>query len=79
VVVPREGSAVLSLDELREWAGDRLAPYKLPTRLLVLAELPRNPLGKVTKPDLVARFPGEPAVSRAAAPAAPGEDRQEER
>jgi malonyl-CoA/methylmalonyl-CoA synthetase len=78
-VVPRAGSAELSLDELREWAGDRLAPYKLPTRLLVLAELPRNPLGKVTKPDLVARFTGEPAVSRAAAPAAPGEDRQEER
>jgi malonyl-CoA/methylmalonyl-CoA synthetase len=55
-VVPRDPAAAPSLDALRAWAGDRLAPYKLPTRLLVLAELPRNPLGKVTKPVLAERF-----------------------
>jgi malonyl-CoA/methylmalonyl-CoA synthetase len=37
------------LEELREWGRDRLAPYKLPTRLKVVDELPRNALGKVTK------------------------------
>ncbi|HYF92511.1 MAG TPA: acyl-CoA synthetase [Symbiobacteriaceae bacterium] len=46
----------LTLDELRRWAGERLAPYKLPSRLLVLPELPRNAMGKVTKPELVRLF-----------------------
>ena len=51
----------LTLEELRHWAGDRLAPYKLPTRLLALKELPRNAMGKVTKPDLVRLFSGFPS------------------
>jgi len=44
------------LDELRTWARERLATYKLPSRLLVVDELPRNVLGKVTKLALVERF-----------------------
>ncbi|HQN07849.1 MAG TPA: long-chain fatty acid--CoA ligase, partial [Thermoanaerobaculia bacterium] len=43
------GGAPLSLDSLRAFARERLAPYKLPTRLLVLDDLPRNAMGKVTK------------------------------
>ncbi|MEM7052667.1 MAG: acyl-CoA synthetase [Acidobacteriota bacterium] len=50
----------LTLDDLRAWAGERLAPYKLPTRLVCLPELPRNALGKVTKPALVASFESPP-------------------
>jgi len=46
-VVP-EG-APPTLEELRAFCRDRLAPYKLPTRLLCVAELPRNAMGKVTK------------------------------
>jgi malonyl-CoA/methylmalonyl-CoA synthetase len=64
-VVPRDPAAAPSLDALRAWAGDRLAPYKLPTRLLVLDELPRNPLGKVTKPALAERFAAVTADRRA--------------
>ena len=48
--------AGLTLDALRAWAGERLAPYKLPTRLRLLDALPRNALGKVVKPELPARF-----------------------
>lgn len=48
--------ADLSLEVLREWAKDRLAPYKAPSRLLILDELPRNPMGKVTKPELKRLF-----------------------
>ncbi len=48
--------AGLDLDALRAWAGERLAPYKLPTRLLVVDALPRNALGKVVKPEVAARF-----------------------
>ena len=40
----------LELDGLRTWAADRLSKYKLPKVLRVVAELPRNAMGKVTKP-----------------------------
>jgi malonyl-CoA/methylmalonyl-CoA synthetase len=47
---------VLTLESLRAWAGERLAPYKVPTRMLTLEQLPRNAMDKVTKPELVRRF-----------------------
>ncbi|KAH9665901.1 Malonate--CoA ligase [Citrus sinensis] len=37
---------VLSLQELCTWAKDKLAPYKLPTRLFLWDSLPRNAMGK---------------------------------
>jgi malonyl-CoA/methylmalonyl-CoA synthetase len=46
----------LRLEELRTWAKQTLAPYKVPTRLLVLDDLPRNAVGKVIKPDLTRKF-----------------------
>ncbi len=49
----------LELEELREWGKQRLAAYKVPTRLVVLPDLPRNPLGKVVKGELAARFVGD--------------------
>jgi fatty-acyl-CoA synthase len=48
--------ATLSLDELRDFAGDRLARYKLPIRLEVVDVLPRNPAGKVLKFELRERY-----------------------
>lgn len=47
-LVLREGLPI-DLGELRSWASDKLARYKLPTRLLLLSSLPRNSMGKVTK------------------------------
>lgn len=41
---------------LRAWAKQRLAHYKVRTRLRILAELPRNPMGKVIKLDLAQLF-----------------------
>ena len=35
---------------LRTFVRERLAPYKVPKDVLLLAELPRNAMGKVTKP-----------------------------
>jgi len=54
-VVLKEGAS-LDLDSLRAWAKERLAVYKVPSRLMLLDELPRNAMGKVTKPELVAQF-----------------------
>jgi malonyl-CoA/methylmalonyl-CoA synthetase len=39
----------LTLEELRTWGKKRLAPYKVPSRAVIVDDLPRNPLGKVTK------------------------------
>jgi malonyl-CoA/methylmalonyl-CoA synthetase len=50
-VVLHEG-ATLELDTLRSWCRDRLSDYKIPKRLIVTQELPRNAMGKVTKPAL---------------------------
>ncbi len=46
----------LSLESFRSWAKEYLAVYKVPTRILTLEELPRNAMGKVTKPAVVALF-----------------------
>lgn len=54
-VILKAGEALM-LNELREWAKQRLASYKVPTRLLCLDKLPRNVMGKVTKPDVKALF-----------------------
>ena len=48
-VVCHEGAS-LTLDALRAWAKARLALYKVPSRLVLVDDLPRNVMGKVTKP-----------------------------
>jgi malonyl-CoA/methylmalonyl-CoA synthetase len=48
--------ATLSLGELRLWAKERLAPYKVPAALAVVDALPRNAMGKVVKPDVSRLF-----------------------
>jgi malonyl-CoA/methylmalonyl-CoA synthetase len=48
-VVTKNG-AELALPALREWCKSRLSVYKVPQRLVVVKELPRNAMGKVTKP-----------------------------
>ena len=51
----RDG-ATLSLADLQTWAKPRLAPYKIPRDLRPLVALPRNAMGKVTKPEVAALF-----------------------
>jgi malonyl-CoA/methylmalonyl-CoA synthetase len=49
--------ASLTLEELRQWAKQQLAVYKVPSRLIVVEELPRNAMGKVQKPAIKRLFP----------------------
>ena len=42
----------LTLEELRAFAGESLARYKLPRRLEIMSALPRNTVGKVLKYEL---------------------------
>lgn len=54
-----KGDAALSLDELCTWCTDRISHYKLPRRLLSVKQLPRNAMGKITKPAVRALFASE--------------------
>jgi malonyl-CoA/methylmalonyl-CoA synthetase len=54
-VVLGEG-ATLELAALREWCKGRLSVYKIPQRLRVVDALPRNAMGKVTKPAIKGFF-----------------------
>ncbi|MFX9846846.1 hypothetical protein ABTP16_13335, partial [Acinetobacter baumannii] len=51
-----EMKPALTLEELSKWAKEKLAPYKIPTRLLLWESLPRNAMGKVNKKDLKKRL-----------------------
>ncbi|KAK3219867.1 hypothetical protein Dsin_013837 [Dipteronia sinensis] len=67
IIVPEEeakkkqaeqSKPVMSLEELCSWAKDKLAPYKLPTRLFIWDSLPRNAMGKVNKKELKKQLVG---------------------
>jgi acyl-coenzyme A synthetase/AMP-(fatty) acid ligase len=50
--MPREGAA-LTVAALQEHVGERLAPFKVPTRIAIFDEpLPRNASGKILKREL---------------------------
>lgn len=51
-----KGEKSVSPESVREWCRERLAPYKVPSRILVVKELPRNRMGKVTKPEVIQLF-----------------------
>jgi malonyl-CoA/methylmalonyl-CoA synthetase len=46
----------LTLESFRSWAKERLAVYKVPTKILIVEELPRNAMAKVTKPTVIQLF-----------------------
>ena len=43
----------LDVDELRRWARERLAGYKVPSEVVIIDELPRTASGKVQKHELL--------------------------
>ncbi|MBX7212333.1 MAG: acyl-CoA synthetase [Verrucomicrobiaceae bacterium] len=55
-VVVLKRDATLELASLRDWCKGRLSVYKIPQRLRIVSELPRNAMGKVTKPAVRALF-----------------------
>ncbi|KAM7406021.1 hypothetical protein PAMP_000427 [Pampus punctatissimus] len=55
VVQLRRGQC-LTLPELKTWAREHMAPYTIPTGLVLVEEMPRNQMGKVNKKDLLRHF-----------------------
>jgi acyl-CoA synthetase (AMP-forming)/AMP-acid ligase II len=54
-VVLREGSAA-SERELRDFVAGRLAPFKVPRRIVLLSEIPKGPTGKMQRIGLAQRL-----------------------
>ncbi|WP_223166740.1 long-chain-fatty-acid--CoA ligase [Nonomuraea sp. SYSU D8015] len=52
VVVPAHAADSPTTEEIRQWCRTRLAAYKVPRRVAVVAELPRNASGKIRKHEL---------------------------
>lgn len=48
----RGGAVAPDEAELRSWAKHTIASYKVPKRVLFVEDFPRNPVGKVIKPEL---------------------------
>jgi len=55
-VIVLKKNAKLDLPTLRQWCKGRLSVYKIPHRMRVVNELPRNAMGKITKPAIRALF-----------------------
>ena len=54
-VVLREGAS-LTEREVREFAARRLADFKVPRKVIFLAEIPKGPTGKLQRIGLAARL-----------------------
>jgi acyl-CoA synthetase (AMP-forming)/AMP-acid ligase II len=54
-VVLREG-ATADVKELRSYLGMRLAPFKVPRRIVIVAEIPKGPTGKLQRIGLAQRL-----------------------
>ena len=48
LVVPNDATAV-NADEIRSWAREHVAAYKYPRHVVLVAELPKGPTGKILK------------------------------
>jgi len=55
IVVLKEGETATA-DEIMEYCRQKLASFKRPRAVLFVDELPRNPMGKVLKKDLRAKY-----------------------
>mmetsp|Transcript_35345 Transcript_35345/g.57200 ORF Transcript_35345/g.57200 Transcript_35345/m.57200 type:complete len:565 (+) Transcript_35345:30-1724(+) len=55
-IVALKPGHTLTLDELRKWGKEKMAPYKVPSLLKVMDAIPRNAMGKFNKKELVTLF-----------------------
>jgi acyl-coenzyme A synthetase/AMP-(fatty) acid ligase len=51
-VVVGKGGADLAAGDVRQWVGEALAPFKVPTHVLFRESLPYTASGKVVKDDV---------------------------
>ena len=51
-VIGLKDGASLDYDSLKQWCDGKMSSYKIPKRIKIVDALPRNAMGKVTKPTL---------------------------
>jgi oxalate---CoA ligase len=71
----REGERI-SERELREFASQRLAPFKVPRRIFFVPSIPKTASGKPKRLELTGRFGEAPAAARRMVDDGPGTSRQ---
>ena len=52
VAIVHRPNVVLSVEEIRSFLADRLAPYKIPTRIFCFEKLPKGVTGKISRQQL---------------------------
>jgi len=52
IVVPRAG-AVVSEKDIKDFLSEKMARFKVPRRVYILQQVPRSPVGKILKKELV--------------------------
>ena len=55
-ILVTEKDKSLTLKELKDWSKKRISSYKIPKKIKILKNLPKNSLGKVIKKDLTTNF-----------------------
>ena len=52
-MVLKPGQAAFGLEELEAFLADKLAKYEMPTEMEIRDSLPRTPVGKLSKKELI--------------------------
>ena len=50
----KPGHAAFGIDELKAFLADKLAKYEMPTEMEIRSSLPKTPVGKLSKKELLA-------------------------
>ena len=56
VSITSAGKEDLSLENLQKWSTDFLSDYKIPRKMNIVSELPKNSMGKINKPEVKKSF-----------------------
>ena len=67
----KPGQAPFGIDELKAFLADKLAKYEIPTEMEIRASLPKTPVGKLSKKELVAEEMAKRQAAEAPSPDAP--------
>jgi acyl-CoA synthetase (AMP-forming)/AMP-acid ligase II len=72
-IVLKPGHAPFGIDELKAFLSDKLAKYEMPVEMEIRASLPKTPVGKLSKKELVAEEIARRQAASAVPKAPPGD------
>jgi acyl-CoA synthetase (AMP-forming)/AMP-acid ligase II len=52
VIIPKPGASI-SEKEITDFLGQRMARFKVPRRVYIVQQMPRTPVGKILKRELI--------------------------